>query len=101
MIRVRVRHLAAADPLRELASTAQLMASVARGRERGEGGAIQLAILRGDALAVASEDPAHALIGQQEGAEDVHENGGRLQHGRTIGVLAKPRATLRSRSASL
>jgi len=52
MIRVRVRHLAAVDPLRELASTAQLMASVARGRERGEGGAIQLAMLRGEALAL-------------------------------------------------
>lgn len=52
MIRVRVRHLAAVDPLRELASTAQLMASVARGRERGEGGALQLATLRGEALAL-------------------------------------------------
>jgi len=52
MIRVRVRHLAAVDPLRELASTAQLMASVARGRERGEGGAIQLATLRGEARAL-------------------------------------------------
>jgi len=52
MIRVRVRHLAAVDPMRELASTAQLMASVARGRERGEGGAIQLATLRGEARAL-------------------------------------------------
>jgi hypothetical protein len=57
MIRVRVRHLAAVDPLRELASTAQLMASVARGRERGEGGALQLATLRGDARALGRYQP--------------------------------------------
>ena len=54
-----------------------------------------------NALAVASEDAAHALIGQQESAEDVHKDGGRLQHGPTIGALAEPRATLRGRSAPL
>jgi len=69
MIRVRVRHLAAVDPLRELASTAQLMASVARGRERGEGGAVQLATLRGEALALGRYQPlARALANPLEAA---------------------------------
>jgi hypothetical protein len=66
MIRVRVRHLAAVEPLRELASTAQLMASVARGRERGEGGAIQLATLRGAALALGRYQALTAPLGETE-----------------------------------
>ena len=70
MIRVRVRHLAAVDPLRELASTAQLMASVARGRERGEGGAIQLATLRGQALGVGRYQPLTRLLATAGGEPD-------------------------------
>jgi hypothetical protein len=70
MIRVRVRHLAAVDPLRELASTAQLMASVARGRERGEGGALQLATLRGEGLALGRYQRIACVLATSPGPSD-------------------------------